>query len=85
MKREILCSQCADRMAELFPKMPDAGHPGEYVMLKRGKALFDMRCDGCISGTEIREGDSCAALSIYCDYDGIPYFEWEHENIEVTP
>lgn len=75
MKREILCDKCELDMRDLFPTSKP--YPGEHVKFLNGKAKKDFMCDQC--GQPIKAGDNCAAMSIWADYGGIPYYVWEGE------
>ena len=75
MKRQIVCNKCKDSLRKLFPT--DMPYPGEHVKLVKGKAKKDFMCDRC--GCDINATDNCWAVSIWADYGGIPYYEWEDE------
>jgi hypothetical protein len=78
MKREILCLECKTDFREQFPV--DNPYPGEYIKIIAGAAIVLLICDGC--GDELAIGCRCAAVSIWTDRGGIPYYEWEGEFIE---
>lgn len=83
MKREIICEKCEGETRKLFPNANP--YPGEHVKFVKGKAKKDLICDSCADElTAILEGDDCCAFSIWADYGGIPYYEWEHEFITET-
>jgi len=73
MKREIVCITCREKLLNLFPT--DNPYPLEHVKFVDGKARKEFFCDHC--GREINTTEKCTAVSIWADYGGIPYFEWE--------
>jgi hypothetical protein len=77
MKREILCMGCKADFRQQFPD--DNPYPGEHIKIVSGFAGFDMVCDGC--GCPVGLWTECAAVSIWADRGGIPYYEWEREFI----
>lgn len=79
MKREILCSKCEPELRALFPT--DTPYPGEHVKFVNGKANKDLICDQC--GQPIKTNDNCVAMSMWADYGGIPYYEWEPEYLRM--
>lgn len=72
MKREICCEQCYQKWKTIPCEY------GEQLIHKRGKALRDMRCDGC--NKEITKGSDCVAISVL-GY-GQHYYQWESEYLE---
>ena len=74
MKREILCLKCGGQ------KLPQ--YDGEHNKSKRGNAQEEFLCDQCAG--KIPQGSPCYARSIWMDGQGIPYYEWEGEYIEIT-
>lgn len=78
MKREILCPECFVKMRKLFPT--DTPYPGERVKFVPGRALYGFNCDSC--GNNIKEASPCNAVSIWADYGGVPYSEWENNYIK---
>ena len=79
MKREILCSICEPESRKLFPV--ESPYPGEHVKFVSGNSLIQCRCDSC--GHDIKVGEKVCALSMWADYGGQPYFEWEDEYIDL--
>jgi len=77
MKREIHCIGCKETFREQFPN--NDPYPGEHIKVVSGFAISDMICDGC--GDSLWAGRECAAVSIWTDRGGIPYYEWEREFI----
>ena len=75
MKRQIICEKCAKESKRMFPT--EIPYPGEHVKFVSGIALHDYRCDGCVEIIEIKKGDKCTAFTIWADYGGQPYYEWE--------
>lgn len=75
MKREIVCVECYERL-----KPERKSYPGEYIKAVHGTARESFLCDIC--GKSIPKGDKCIAQSIWADYGGIPYYEWEFEYVE---
>jgi hypothetical protein len=78
MKQEILCTKCEESTRKQFPN--ESPYPGEHVKFVSGKANEDFICDHC--NTEISEDENCCAFSIWADYGGQPYFEWESNFIK---
>jgi len=75
MKRLIVCPECRKILRALFTT--DNPHPGEHVKFVDGSAKNGFKCDN--SGEDIAKGESCTAISMWADYGGIPYFEWEKD------
>jgi hypothetical protein len=73
MKQEIICKECLPNLQTLFPT--DNPYPGEHVKLVEGKAKNNFICDQC--GKEIVAEDKCVAFSVWADYGGVPYYNWE--------
>jgi len=73
MKREIVCGKCREELIKLFPT--DNPYPLEYIKFVDGKARKEFFCDQC--GREINKEENCTAVSIWADYGGVPYTEWE--------
>lgn len=82
MKREILCPKCAISTRKRFPT--DTPYPGEHIRFVHGTALKNYICDGCTEKHYIQEGAPCTAFSIWADYGGEPYRQWEDEFIKIT-
>lgn len=80
MKREIVCITCREKLLKLFPT--DKPYPLEHVKFVDGIAKKGFVCDQC--GREINEAENCTACSIWADYGGVPYFEWETECLYDT-
>jgi hypothetical protein len=87
MKREIVCSEkCKPKFS--YKLLTDEKgisyiadpYPGEYCKTVKGKAKGIYICDAC--GKSIKKGDVAIAISIWADYTGLPYFEWEDDFIE---
>lgn len=79
MKQDILCTRCAKDRRKQFPD--DNPYPGEHIKFVKGIAKKDMLCDGCATKTPIKKGEPCIAASIWADYGGVPYYEWEDKFI----
>ena len=73
MKRQIVCNKCKSKLRKLFPT--DTPYPGEHVKFVAGKAKSVFMCDHC--GCTINATDNCFSFSIWADYGGVPYHEWE--------
>ena len=85
MKREILCFSCENNSRKRFKcDSVDFAVPfaNEYVKYVPGKAKRCFTCDHC--GLLLRTGDVCCAVSIRTTRGGIPYYEWEHEYLELS-
>lgn len=82
MKRDILCPKCARERKKRYPTSEP--YPGEHIKFVKGVALKDMLCDACGKRTEIPKGSEAYAFSVWADYGGIPYYEWEKEFIKVN-
>lgn len=80
MKQEIVCPGCTAELQNLFPTADP--FPGEHVKFVDGEALSPYMCDQC--GAQIDQGDKCTAFSIFTDHGAQPYYEWEHEYLEVA-
>ena len=78
MKRSILCLKCTQRHKSI-----KRSYQGEHIKFVSGKAKEHFICDFC--GTPISISDECTAESIWADYGGRPYYEWERDFIDVTP
>ncbi len=79
MKKEIICMECKKKTRKLYPT--DTPYPGEHVKFLVGKALDDFRCDQC--NKDIFIDERCCAFSIWADYGGQPYHNWEKEFVEA--
>ena len=78
MKRELLCTKCAESNRKLFKS--DTPYPGEHVKFQAGKLeRSGLNCDGC--GRQMAKGIDAVAFSSWAEYGGVPYFPWESEVI----
>jgi hypothetical protein len=79
MKRQIICNKCRhDQIGHI------KDYPGEWWKSKPGKALSPLLvCDSC--GKPIEKNAVCHAQSFGRYDQGIPYYEWEQDYIEVHP
>ena len=82
MKREIICEKCEVKKRKLFPN--ENPYPGEHIKFVKGKAEKELICDGCTDYNPIHKGENCCAVSIWADYGGIPYYQWESQFIIET-
>ncbi len=88
MKREILCTECAEKRIKNFG-MEKSGasiftadpYPQEHVKLVQGKAVQPFICDYC--AVDIMPEEKCFASSIWADHGAQPYYEWEDEFITI--
>jgi len=79
MVRKILCKKCEEESRKLFPT--SSPYPGEHIKFVQGTIKRACFCDNC--DTHIHTKDQVCAMSIYADYGGIPYFEWEDEYLII--
>lgn len=77
MKQEIVCKQCEIELRKQFPN--ESPYPGEHVKFVVGTANKQYRCDHC--DVIIPGGEECCAFSIYANYGGVPYYNWEKDFI----
>lgn len=75
MKREICCADCADGWEGYMGMFP-----GEEVKLVAGTALQNLMCDGC--GQIIEANHPAIAVSV--STEASPYYEWEHNYLEIA-
>lgn len=77
MKRELQCRECAEHLKNVFNKTPA---PGEHVKYVEGVLkLSGLICDFC--GRPLEVGKNVYCMSIWADYGGVPYYQWEHEYV----
>lgn len=83
MKREILCEPCDKRQRKhLAQAFGDFLAPvGEHVKRISGKLLRTCMCDSCAE--HLVAGERAVAVSMWSDHAGGPYYEWEHEFLDV--
>jgi len=80
MTQKILCiPKCRDEIRALFKS--DEPYPGEHVKFVNGLAINSYICDDC--NVQIAPGELCCAHSIWVDYGGVPYYDWEDEFIKM--
>lgn len=79
MKQDILCIKCAEERRGLFPT--DNPFPGEHIKFVFGTAKIECLCDGCVKYKEIHTGERCCAFSLWTDFGGVPYHQWERNFI----
>lgn len=83
MKREINCNQCASHLSKVITgsRFVDGQimdpFPGEHAKFLAGKVIKHCMCDSC--GRELEPRDPAVAVSIWADYGGVGYYEWEAE------
>lgn len=87
MKREIRCTECEPKPLDLKIVEIEGRsyivdlYPGEHQKVVRGKSIRNkLLCDYC--NKTISKGDDCLAISIWADYGGGPYYEWEGGYVE---
>lgn len=80
MKREILCTKCAEDMEKLLGD--GSQYPGEHVKYVAGTAKTNPDvpggvsvCDSCMKSLPI--GSKAVAVTIWADHSPNPYVPWE--------
>ena len=94
MKREILCVPCSEHIRKVitglhFVELTEGRsiivdpYPGEHSKFVFGKVrpYVTIRCDHCNQRLFV-DTDACA-LSIWADYGGGPYYEWEDDFLNI--
>lgn len=83
MVRKIVCKNCGNQLKQVFPnhEKNETKYPGEHVKLVFGKLKNPCICDHC--NTDLFPGEIVCAHSIWADYGGAPYQQWEDEYIQI--
>jgi hypothetical protein len=80
MKQEIICSKCELETRMQFPTADP--YPGEHVKFVTGITKKNFKCDYC--DTDIPKDITACAFSIWADYGGVPYYEWESAFLKIN-